>query len=91
LRASRKRNRSRVVALRPETPELKPQKPAPVAPTFVDLNQRYNVLLAAVILRQSVAKAWIDIRRGGLKVIRDGSRVYVPGSELIRRSTLPTA
>lgn len=61
--------------------------PSPVLPP-IDPNQRYQIDEANAYLRQSRAKTYNDITAGNLKVIRDGARVYVPGTELIRRSTL---
>jgi hypothetical protein len=55
----------------------------------VDPNQRYEILEGSAYLRQSRAKTYNDIAAGILKVIKDGKRVYIPGSEIIRRSTLP--
>jgi len=62
----------------------KPVKP-PV-PTYIDPNQRYTVPESSAILRQSVAKTYIDMRDGTLLSFKDGGRTYVHGSELIRRS-----
>lgn len=59
------------------------------APALVDPNQRYTMPEAAAILRQSLAKTYLDVRRGELRILKDGSRTYAPGSELVRRSTLP--
>lgn len=58
-------------------------------PGVVDPNQRYTVPESSATLRQSVAKTYLDIKNGRLRVIKDGTRTYVPGVELIRRSTLP--
>lgn len=54
----------------------------------VDSNQRYEIPEASAYLRQSDAKTYNDIKQGKLAVIRDEGRTYVPGSEIIRRSTL---
>jgi hypothetical protein len=62
-------------------------KPEPITPT--DPNQRYDVLQASTRLRQSVAKTWTSIKEGKIKAIRDGGRTYIPGTEIIRASTLP--
>jgi hypothetical protein len=59
-----------------------------VAPLIVDANQRYPLGEAVALLRQSMSKTYNDIEKGALKVIRDGKRVYIPGTEIIRRSTL---
>jgi hypothetical protein len=68
---------------------LAKKKPAPVAPLFVDERQRYDLRTASAILHQSRSKTYQDIRRGAMRVIRDGRRIFAPGSELIRLSTLP--
>lgn len=52
----------------------------------VDANQRYGIEEACRYLRQSRAKTYADIRQGLLKIIKDGRRTYVPGTEIIRRS-----
>lgn len=62
------------------------QKAAALPP--VDPLQRYTVDETCVYLRQSPAKTYSDIARGDLRVIKDGSRTYIPGSEIVRRSTL---
>jgi hypothetical protein len=54
----------------------------------VDPHQRYEIPEASAYLRQSVAKTYVDIKGGKLKIIKDGSRAFVPGVEIIRRSTL---
>ena len=53
----------------------------------LDPLQRYTVREASAYLRQSVPKTYVDIRNGLINVIKDGRR-FVPGSEIIRRSTL---
>ncbi len=53
-------------------------------------HRRYVIPEAAALLRQSQSTTFLQIRNGTLRVIRDGGRTYVPGSEIIRRSTLPT-
>jgi hypothetical protein len=50
---------------------------------------RFTVAEAAGLLKQSVSKTWVDIRENKLSVIREGGRVFVPGSEIVRRSSLP--
>ena len=57
----------------------------------LDPNQRYEIPEASTYLRQSDAKTYNDIKQGKLGVIRDEGRTYVPGSEIIRRSTLRVA
>jgi hypothetical protein len=68
----------------------KPQRPidARLVPAL-DLLQRYSIPEANALLRQSNAKTWTQIKTGELRTIRDGGRVYIPGSEIVRRSTLP--
>lgn len=55
----------------------------------IDPNRRYSIEHTNQYLSQSRAKTYKDIAAGTLRVIKDGARVYVPGSEIIRRSTLP--
>jgi len=43
---------------------------------------------ASALLRQSVAKTWVDAKQGRIALLRDGGRTYVPGSEIARRSRL---
>lgn len=57
----------------------------------VDSNQRYEIPEGCAYLRCSRAKLYNDIAAGLVKVIKDGKRVYIPGSEIIRRSTLPAS
>lgn len=52
----------------------------------LDVQQRYTIEEAAAYLRQSRAKTYSDIREGRLTIIKDGSRTYVPGSEIAARS-----
>jgi hypothetical protein len=61
----------------------------PVAPPYFDKALRYEVPETAALLRQSVSLTWRDIKTGKLLVIREGGRTFVPGSEIVRRSTLP--
>lgn len=62
--------------------------PQPVA--FFDERLRYSIPQTAALLQQSVAKTWVDVREGRLRVIREDGRVFTPGSEIVRRSTLPS-
>lgn len=62
--------------------------PVPALPP-IDPNRRYPIDHANQYLGQSRAKTYNDIAAGNLRVIKDGTRVYIPGSEIIRRSTLP--
>jgi len=65
----------------------KPRGIVPV-PTLLDPNRRYQIKVANELLGQSNSKTYEDIAEGRLKVIKDGKRTYIPGSEIIRRSTL---
>jgi Helix-turn-helix domain len=55
----------------------------------LDAQQRYTIPEASELLRQSRAKTYTDITSGKIRIIKDGTRTYIPGSEIIRRSTLP--
>lgn len=57
----------------------------------IDANQRYGILEAAAYLRVSRARLYANISAGTITTIRDGTRRYVPGSEIIRVSRAPTA
>jgi len=57
----------------------------------LDPLQRYSIPEANALLRQSNARTYQQIKAGELRVIKDGGRSYVPGSEIVRRSTLPVA
>jgi hypothetical protein len=50
----------------------------------IDPNRRYPLDLSSDYLGQSRGKTYEDIAEGRLKVIRDGKRRYIHGSELIR-------
>lgn len=54
----------------------------------LDERQRYTIAEAQAYLRCSRAHVYTLIERGDLIPLRDGRRVYVPGAEIIRRSTL---
>ena len=58
-------------------------------PDFVDAMQRYSINEASAILRQSRQTTYEDIKKRRLQIIKEGSRTFVPGSELIRRAQLP--
>jgi hypothetical protein len=53
----------------------------------LDLRQRYTIPEASLYLRQSVAKTYLEIAAGRLKVLKSGSRSYVHGTEIARAST----
>ncbi len=61
-----------------------------IAPSLDPL-QRYSIPETNVLLRQSNARTYQQIKTGELRVIKDGARTYVPGSEIVRRSALPPA
>lgn len=63
---------------------LREQQPLPA----LDPLQRYDINETSLYLRVSRSKIYEDINAGTLRTIKDGARVYVPGSEIIRRSTL---
>jgi len=60
---------------------------APAQP--LDTLQRYTIPETMQYLRLSRPGVYMKIRRGELRIIKDGTRTYVPGSELARLSTLP--
>jgi hypothetical protein len=64
-------------------------KPPTLPP--LDSQQRYSIPEAIHYLRSSRRTIYADIARGRLKVIREGRRTFVPGSEIVRRSRLPRA
>ena len=49
---------------------------------------RYSIPEASMLLSQSRANTYRDIAAGTLRVVRDARRVYVPGTEIARRSRL---
>ena len=64
------------------------KKTRPALPPL-DERQRYSIEEAINYLRSSRASVFADIREGRLAVIRERKRVFVPGSEIARRSRLP--
>jgi excisionase family DNA binding protein len=54
----------------------------------LDINQRYTVEECIRYLRSSRATVYRDIAQGRLRTITEGSRRYIPASEIIRRSTI---
>jgi hypothetical protein len=72
---------------RDSSPSAEP-KPKPVPPPLCPM-QRYSIPEANALLRQSNARTYQQIKAGELRTIRDGGRTYIPGSEIVRRSTLP--
>lgn len=71
------------------TPETRQRHNTPQPVTFFSPDLRYSITEAAHLLRQSVSKTWVDVREKRLAVIREGGRVFVPGAEIVRRSSLP--
>ncbi len=61
--------------------------PASLPP--LDANQRYSLEEGIAYLRESRSRLYEKIASGELKVIKDGRRTYIPGTELVRLSTLP--
>jgi hypothetical protein len=57
----------------------------------LDPRQRYTVVEASDLLRQSRCKTYQQIKEGLIKSFKDGKRTYIPGTEIIRRSTAPAA
>ena len=55
----------------------------------LDQAQRYTIPEALTYLRTSRGTIYHLIAEGSLRVIREGRRTYVPGSEIARRSALP--
>lgn len=60
-------------------------------PSFVDPNRRYPVDQGFRLLGVSRSHGYSKIARGELRVIRDGRRVFIPGTEIVRLSTLPNS
>lgn len=65
--------------------------PSPTSLPPIDPNQRYAISEAAAYLRICRPYVYKLINTKKLRTLRDGRRRYVPGSELIRHSTLPSA
>ena len=55
----------------------------------LDANQRYTVDEACEYLRISRNFLYKKVRQEQIKLIKDGNRSYVPGSELIAQSRVP--
>jgi len=64
---------------------MKPESPLPP----LDEAQRYSIAEAERYLRLSHDSVYQRIRDGRLRVIEDGGRRYIPGSEIARLSRLP--
>lgn len=63
------------------------QRVAP--PLLFDERLRYTPVETSKLLKQSRAKTFAQIAAGTLQSFLDGGRRYVPGSEIVRRSSLP--
>ena len=66
-------------------PRCRPQRPA----NPVDLNQRYTIPEACGYLATSHTSLYARILAKELAVIREGKRVFIPGSEIARLSQQP--
>jgi hypothetical protein len=56
----------------------------------LDPAQRYSIPEAILYLRSSRKTLYNDIAAGLLATIKEGKRRFVPGSEIARRSRLPS-
>jgi hypothetical protein len=56
----------------------------------LDQAQRYSIEEAITYLRSSRKTVFDDIREGRLASIKEGKRRFIPGSEIARRSRLPS-
>jgi hypothetical protein len=56
----------------------------------LDTAQRYTIEESIAYLRSSRKTIFDDIREGRLASIKEGKRRFIPGSEIARRSRLPT-
>lgn len=65
-----------------------PSKSANAALAPLDAQRRYSLKTAAEYLAISRTTLYREIKAGEISVIRKGGRVFCPGSELIRHSTL---
>lgn len=54
----------------------------------LDPLQRYSITEAKSYLRCSHGHLFEKIKKGELRVLKDGRRTYFPGTELIKASTL---
>lgn len=95
ISATRSARRARIklrdlspVALKDRTARRAAEKSAQAAfrAVPVDPAQRYTVPEAIAYLRLSRKGFYDDVKAGRIKLVKDGRRSYVHGSELIRRS-----
>lgn len=57
----------------------------------LDVNQRYTIPQAAKYLKISRAYVYRLIEKGEIKTLVDGRRRFISGSEIAKRSALPSA
>jgi hypothetical protein len=60
---------------------------ARTSPAF-DPRLRFDIPNAVNLLGYSRAKLYQEIKSGSIRIIRDGRRVFIPGSEIARKSSL---
>ena len=63
--------------------------PEPLGP--IDSNRRYDVETALRYLGISRFTLYADIREGRIQTIKDRKRRFIPGSEIVRRSSVAVA
>ena len=63
--------------------------PEPLGP--IDRNRRYDVKTALLYLGISRFTLYADIREGRIQTIKDRKRRFIPGSEIVRRSSVAVA
>jgi hypothetical protein len=56
----------------------------------LDQAQRYSIEEAIAYLRSSRKTVFDDVREGRLASIKEGKRRFIPGSEIVHRSRLPS-
>lgn len=54
---------------------------------MIDEKQRYSLAEGFATLRISPAEGYKQIKAGRIQTVSEGRRKYIPGSELIRRSS----
>jgi hypothetical protein len=55
----------------------------------VDPNQRYTIKETAALLRMGVSSVYTAIGDGSIRSFKDGNSNFIPGTEIIRKSTFP--
>jgi hypothetical protein len=63
--------------------------PEPLGP--LDPLRRYDVETALRYLKISRFSLYADIRENRIQTIKDRNRRFIPGSEIVRRSSVPDA